>query len=122
MHKYLATPSGRVMRPRDFRAALVRLRSQPELSTVTGWDWHATDARTVLFQARRALHRRINERAGIAAGTDRSRSRETDWRRDQIAIHDYRTRRIVQRGSGLRTPEARRAAPDVHAAMTDLEA
>jgi hypothetical protein len=47
---YLATPTGRVMRPREFRATLKALRA----------------------------------------------------------------RRIVCRGSGLRTPEARRAAPDVH--------
>lgn len=38
-------------------------------------------------------------------------------RRDHTAILDYRRSRIVRRGSGLETAEARRAAPDVHEAM-----
>jgi hypothetical protein len=118
---YLATPAGRVMRPRTFRAALKELRAREDQNAqnVTGWDWYPVAPVVVLREARRALNARINDRAGLRVGTERANKRERDWLRDQREIQDYRARRIVCRGSGLRTPEARRAAPDVQERFTE---
>jgi hypothetical protein len=82
-----------------------------------GWGQQSRPVCEVVSRLRAALHNRINERGGVDVGDDPDR--EAAWRRDAIAIREYRTRRVVRRGSGLETEEGRRAAPDVHAAFRE---
>lgn len=86
--------------------------------------WECGDT---VAQVRESFRRALHDRISARGGKPRSRGRRDcyDHRaacwRDQRAVQEYRLSRIVRRGSGLETREARARFPDVQAAMTERD-
>lgn len=86
--------------------------------------WSGAELNSVAWQEERlrALDRRINARVPggtLPRGRKDDVDQDTRWRRDQRTVHEYRARRLVRRGSGLETDEARSRFPDVHLATRE---
>lgn len=118
MKRVITLPNGRSVPLPVYCTAWRKLKTVPADSKITGWGHWPTEGGDILSEMRAGLHDRVNIRGGL---TVREHRRWVDWLRDQREIRDYRLSRLVFSGSGLRTPEARRAAPDVHAAFTSRE-
>ena len=114
----ITIPNGYRVSLRAYAQAWRRAKALPPDLRITGWQDFSVTAADVVRDFTAGLHDRINQRGGIVV---REHKRWHDWRRDQREITAYRLHRICCSGSGLRTPEARRVAPDVHAAFTDRE-
>ena len=109
-------PCGLAVRVRDYVRIWRQVKAMPPAGHVRGWQWYTCTAAEALAEIRRGLHDRINRRGGLVV-----RQMPPDWDWDLIEVRAYRERRVVSRGSGLRTARARRRFPDVHEAMTSRD-
>ena len=126
MERIIITPSGRRMSAGQFAPAWRMVKDAAPGCQLTGWQDYSVPAERVLADIRKGLNDRINRRGGITIPRDDDRLNVVggtmqDLRIDRAEAMDYRERRIVRRGSGLRTALARKLYPDVQDALTDRD-